>query len=99
LHIDEIDNTNDIDSLAALISACDAVVTVSNTTAHLAGALGRPTWVLAPYGYTRLWYWFTDRADSPWYPHVQIRRQAMSQPWSDLIQSVSDEVAHFLPSA
>jgi len=42
LHLDDIDNTNDIDGLAALISACDAVITVSNTTAHLAGALGRP---------------------------------------------------------
>ena len=46
----DIDNTNDIDGLAALICACDAVVTVSNTTAHLAGALGRPTFVLVPFG-------------------------------------------------
>ena len=39
-HLDDVDNTNDIEGLAALLSACDAVVTVSNTTAHLAGALG-----------------------------------------------------------
>ena len=47
-HLDDIDNTRDIDGLAALISACDLVVTVSNTTAHLAGALGRPTFVMVP---------------------------------------------------
>jgi ADP-heptose:LPS heptosyltransferase len=46
LRLDGIDNTNDIDALAALIAACDAVVSVSGVTAHLAGALGRPTWVL-----------------------------------------------------
>jgi tetratricopeptide (TPR) repeat protein len=99
LHIDEVDNRNDIDALAALITACDAVVTVSNTTAHLAGALGKPTWVLVPYGFRRIWYWFSDRADSPWYPHMQVRRQAALQPWSELIASMSDEVARFLQSA
>ena len=58
----DIDNTNDLDGLAALMSACDAVVTVSNTTAHLAGALGRPTFVMVPHGYARIWYWFHDRS-------------------------------------
>src|SRR5581483_3958702 len=56
-HIDDVDNTNDIDSLAALIGACDVVVTVSNTTAHLAGALGKPTFVLVPFGRGRMWFW------------------------------------------
>ncbi len=41
-HLADIDNTHDIDGLAALITACDLVVTVSNATAHLAGALGKP---------------------------------------------------------
>ena len=45
--------------------ACDAVVTVSNTTAHLAGALGRPTWVMVPHGHARIWYWFRDQDESP----------------------------------
>jgi tetratricopeptide (TPR) repeat protein len=92
-HLADIDNTNDLDGLAALTSACDAVVTVSNTTAHLAGALGRPTWVMVPYGQARIWYWFRDKDRSPWYPRVRVLRQARAQPWSDLIEVIAGEVA------
>jgi tetratricopeptide (TPR) repeat protein len=89
----DIDNTNDLDGLAALMSACDAVVTVSNTTAHLAGALGRPTWVMVPHGFARIWYWFHDRRRSPWYPRVEVRRQLSGQPWSAVVVSVAREVS------
>jgi ADP-heptose:LPS heptosyltransferase len=89
----DIDNTNDIDGLAALMGACDAVVTVSNTTAHLAGALGRPTWVMVPHGHARIWYWFKDRALSPWYPRVHVRRQQPAQPWMDVVASLTEEVS------
>lgn len=85
----DIDNTNDLDGLAALMGACDAVVTVSNTTAHLAGALGRPTWVMVPHGHARIWYWFRDRDESPWYPRVRVRRQQRGQAWSELIAAVA----------
>jgi tetratricopeptide (TPR) repeat protein len=91
-HLDDIDNMRDIDGLAALISACDVVVTVSNTTAHLAGALGKPTWVLVPHGNARLWYWFSRGETSPWYPRVQVRRQSSGQTWADLASSVATEV-------
>ena len=88
----DIDNTNDLDGLAALMCACDAVVTVSNTTAHLAGALGRPTLVMVPHGHARIWYWFRDRDESPWYPRVRVRRQQRGQPWSELIAAVAGEL-------
>jgi tetratricopeptide (TPR) repeat protein len=88
----DIDNTNDLDGLAALMGACDAVVTVSNTTAHLAGALGRPTWVMVPHGHARIWYWFRDRDESPWYPRVRVRRQHRGQAWSELIAAVAAEL-------
>jgi tetratricopeptide (TPR) repeat protein len=91
-HVGEIDNTNDIDGLAALVSACDAVVTVSNTTAHLAGALGRPTFVLVPFGQAQLWCWFKEGDTSPWYPRVQLHRQRIGQPWADLVPAVADAV-------
>jgi len=78
--LDDIDNTKDIDGLAALMRACDAVVTVSNTTAHLAGALGRPTWVFVPFGFAQMWYWFGEKKQSPWYPHVQVRHQLGGSP-------------------
>jgi tetratricopeptide (TPR) repeat protein len=89
----DIDNTNDLDGLAALMGACDAVVTVSNTTAHLAGALGRPTWVMVPHGHARIWYWFRDRDESPWYPRVRVRRQQRGQLWPGLIAAVTAELA------
>lgn len=89
----DIDTMNDIDGLAALTTACDAVVTVSNTTAHLAGALGVPTWVMVPHGHARIWYWFRDRPDSPWYPRVRVHRQNRAQPWAELIAHVAEEVS------
>jgi tetratricopeptide (TPR) repeat protein/ADP-heptose:LPS heptosyltransferase len=89
----DIDNTNDLDGLAALMSACDAVVTVSNTTAHLAGGLGRPTFVMVPHGYARIWYWFHDRSKSPWYPRVEVRRQQSGQPWANVVAAVAREVS------
>ena len=89
-NLPDIDNKEDIDGLAALISACDRVVTVSNTTAHLAGALGRDTTVLLPAGHGRPWYWFKDRADSPWYPTVRLTRQAAGQPWAEVAAQVAE---------
>ena len=89
----DIDNTNDLDGLAALMGACDAVVTVSNTNAHLAGALGRPTFVMVPSGQARIWYWFRDKAESPWYPRVQVRRQRRGQPWAELVAAVAMDVS------
>jgi hypothetical protein len=97
--LEDVDNTNDLDALAALISACDLVLTVSNTTAHLAGALGKPTWVFAPHGHAKFWYWFKDRSDSPWYPHVRIRRQGQGQPWAETIASAAGEISAFVQSA
>jgi tetratricopeptide (TPR) repeat protein len=96
---DDIDNTNDIDGLAALISACDLVVTVSNTTAHLAGALGKPTWVMVPYGYARFWYWFMQREDTPFYPRVHLKRQSAGQSFANLAASVTEDVFSFLRTA
>lgn len=92
VRLKDVDNTNDIDGLAALVSACDAVVTVSNTTAHLAGALGVPTWVFVPYGFAHLWYWFAGKDLSPWYPRVTVRCQDEKQSWADVISASAPEI-------
>ena len=89
-HFDDIDNFNDIDGLAALIAACDAVITISNTTAHLAGALGKPTFLMLPYSTGRHWYWHEDRDDSPWYPSIKIFRQSAPGNWDDVIVRIKD---------
>ena len=97
--LEDIDNTNDLDGLAALIAACDLVVTVSNTTAHLAGALGKPTWVFVPHVQGRIWYWFKEGHDSPWYPRVRIRRQGRGQSWDEAIHASAEEILSFTRSA
>jgi hypothetical protein len=96
--VEEIDNTNDIDGLAALISACDAVVSVSNTNAHLSGALGRPAWVFAPFGFSQFWYWFAQMTESPWYPRVQVRHRTEGGSWKSVITPTAAEIEHFLNS-
>lgn len=94
-HLDEIDNTQDIDGLAALIEACDAVLTVSNTTAHIAGALGKPVWIMMPHAQGRLWYWFQNRRDSPWYPGARLIRQQPGQSWADVVAALAPEMSEF----
>jgi hypothetical protein len=98
----DIDNTRDIGGLTALITACEVVLTISNTTAHLAGALGKPTWVMVPNGHARFWYWFRGDGDSPWYPRVRVRRQKAGQSWAELVREVTREIRDFVaqqPSA
>ena len=91
-HIDAVDNFNDIDGLAALIEACDVVVTVSNTTAHLAGALGKKVMVMVPCSFGLFWYWHVDRSDSPWYPSAKLFRQKVIGEWGDVVEAVRDEL-------
>jgi tetratricopeptide (TPR) repeat protein len=91
-HLPDLDLTQDIDGLAALISECNLVITVSNTTAHLAGALGVPTWVMLPFGHFQPWYWFSDCADSPWYPSVKLYRQSKFGDWPRVIAQIAGDL-------
>lgn len=82
LYIDTaIDCMNELDDCAAQISAMDRVVTVSNSTAHFTGALGVPVATLVASGYGGFWYWFRNRADSPWYPSMKLCRQDKPGNW------------------
>ena len=69
---EEIDNFNDIDGLASLIDACDFVVSVSNTTAHISGAIGKKTYLMLPKNRGQLWYWSKENAKSIWYKSIEI---------------------------
>lgn len=71
----EVNALTDITTLAQQIKACDLVITVSNTTAHLAGALGVPVICLVPLGTGRLWYWFRSCTASIFYKSMQILRR------------------------
>jgi len=88
-----VDNWNDIDGLAALIDACDVIVTISNTTAHLAGALGKKVFLMLPSSVGRFWCWQTERSDALWYPDVRIFRQPKEGDWASVIREVRDALA------
>jgi tetratricopeptide (TPR) repeat protein len=92
-HVPDVDLFDDLDGLAALCAACDLVITTSNVTAHVAGALGRPVWLLAPLGNGRLWYWFSGRGDSPWYSSLRLFEQAEPGRWTEAVDSVAHELA------
>ena len=81
-----VDNREDLDGLAALIEACDLVVSTSNVTIHLAGALGKDGFVLLPYIHN--FWWLRDRDDSIWYPSLKIYRQKKFQDWNSLPRSL-----------
>jgi tetratricopeptide (TPR) repeat protein len=72
---------------AALIEALDLVICVDTSIAHLAGALGKPIWVVIPYNAD--WRWLQHRQDSPWYPSMRLFRQPTFGDW----QTPLDEVA------
>lgn len=81
-----VDPLSDMDEFAAVTAAVDAVVTVSNTAAHVSGALGIKTFVLTPEGPGRLWYHFRRLYYSPWYYDVTLIRQTASSLWAEAIE-------------
>ncbi len=83
-----VDQFQDIDSFAAQIAAMDLVITIDNSTAHLAGALGVPVFLLLPFA--RDWRWLTGREDCLWYPSMRLFRQPRQGDWASVIRSVRE---------
>jgi len=73
-HDGDVDPLKNMDDFFAQVAAMDAVVSTSNTTVHVAGALGVPTWLILMRGPVSMWYWFLTGEQSPWYPSVRIAR-------------------------
>jgi tetratricopeptide (TPR) repeat protein len=87
----------DFAETAALVSCLDLVITVDTSVAHLAGALGRPTWILLPY--VADWRWLLDREDSPWYPTVRLFRQTETRDYARVVDRVRTELAALVATA
>jgi tetratricopeptide (TPR) repeat protein len=77
----------DFADAAALLCELDLVITVDTAMAHLAGALGRPVWILLPY--VADWRWLQEREDSPWYPTARLFRQPVAGDWTSVIERVA----------
>ena len=75
---------------AALVANLDLVISVDTSVAHLAGAMGKPIWLMIPH--VADWRWMEHRDDSPWYPTARLFRQASAGDWEGLACRVRDEL-------
>ncbi len=75
---------------AGAVAALDLVITVDTSVAHLAGALGKPVWVLLPW--VTDWRWLLNREDNPWYPTMRLFRQRKGEDWSRVLAHMSSEL-------
>lgn len=76
----------DLADTAGLLQQLDLVIAVDTAVVHLAGALGRPVWVMLPFSPD--WRWMLDREDSPWYPTVRLFRQPQFGDWPSVVEAV-----------
>jgi tetratricopeptide (TPR) repeat protein len=85
------DDLLDFADTAALVDLMDLLITVDTSVAHLAGAMGKPVWILLPFRPD--WRWMLGRRDSPWYPSVRLFRQPGPTDWEGVIDEVRAELA------
>lgn len=83
----------DFADTAAILSEMDLLICVDTSVAHLAGALGKPVWVIVPSEFD--WRWLQDREDSPWYPSMRLFRLKNSECWADLMPKVQAALIDF----
>ncbi|MDR3435503.1 glycosyltransferase family 9 protein [Telmatospirillum sp.] len=81
----------DFDDTAAILSVIDLLISVDSSPVHLAGALGRPAWVMLPF--IPDWRWLMKRADTPWYPSLRLFRQPAWGDWPAVVQAMAEELA------
>ena len=88
------DQLHDFSDTAALCDRMDLVVSVDTSVAHLAGALGRRTWVLLHFAPD--WRWLLDRDDSPWYASVRLFRQGADRHWQPVLVRMAEALQHLI---
>jgi tetratricopeptide (TPR) repeat protein len=88
IHLDtSVDQLSDIDTFAAQVAAMDLVITIDNSTAHIAGGLGVPVWVMLPFHSD--WRWLIQGERSVWYPSMRLFRQSKPGDWISVVQDVT----------
>ncbi|KXV15243.1 hypothetical protein CR51_03610 [Caballeronia megalochromosomata] len=91
--LDLMDDVQDFSDTAAIIASLDLVISVDTSVAHLAGALGKPVWMLLPSN--PCWRWLIDGEESAWYPKARLFRQTVPNQWDDVIARVTDALAEW----
>jgi ADP-heptose:LPS heptosyltransferase len=90
------DGFADFADTAAVVSRLDLVISVDTSVAHLAGAMGKPVWVLLPFAGD--WHWIMHgRDDSPCYPTARLFRQPQPDDWDSVVARLCDELGRSLP--
>ena len=87
----------DFADTADAMSCLDLIITVDTSVAHLAGALGKKTWVLLPA--VPAWHWQLNRTDSPWYPSLRLFRQPAAGDWPAVIAAIRSELQALVATA
>jgi len=87
------DKLDDFSDTAAIMSLVDLVISSDTAPVHLAGALGRPVWILLKH--TADWRWLADREDNPWYPSARLFRQPAPGDWASVVARVGDELGRW----
>jgi hypothetical protein len=88
--VDLSEHLEDFTDTTAIIANLDLVICVDTAVAHLAGAMGKPVWVLVAH--VADWRWLRDRADSPWYPTMRLFRQTAIGRWEDVVNQIEQEL-------
>ena len=88
-----VDPLTNLDHFAAQVAAMDLVISIDNSTVHMAGALATPVWVLVPY--VADWRWMSGREDSPWYPSLRLIRQPTEGDWRGVMEQAGRDLANF----
>ncbi len=89
------DRFRDFRDTAAAVAQLDIVITVDTSVAHLAGAMGKPVWILIPPQAD--WRWVLGRTDSPWYLSARIYRRTADASWNSVINQVADDLRNYSP--
>ncbi|MFM0124973.1 tetratricopeptide repeat-containing glycosyltransferase family protein [Paraburkholderia sp. RL18-101-BIB-B] len=89
--IDYTEELNDFADTAALVANLDLVISVDTSTAHLAGALDKPVWILNRFD--TCWRWMLERTDTPWYPRARLFRQPALGDWDSVMQAARDALS------
>ena len=85
-------DVHDFADTAAIVAGIDLIVTVDTAMVHLAGAMGKPVFMLD--GYDNCWRWLSGRSDTPWYPSMTIFRQTRPNDWREPMERIVAALGH-----